>query len=162
MEHLSDWEGMFKGFEVFNKVEDTRIIAYLALNSTTKPSLSLKELAHEFAGNYAQDDEDIKDVRRIPLEDLLKYNLIDCLATSYVYETYFPTFKEDDLEDLYYGLMLDSMYLILQVELSGMPLDPKRVQKVKKIFEAEVDKAYKVFNTFREIEETVQIVDNKH
>lgn len=158
MEHLSDWEGMFKGFEVFNKVEDTRIIAYLALNSTTKPSLSLKELAHEFAGNYAQDDEDIKDVRRIPLEDLLKYNLIDCLATSYVYETHFPTLKEDDLEDLYYELMLDSMYLILQVELSGMPLDPKRVQKVKKIFEAEVDKAYEVFNTFREIEETVHIV----
>lgn len=158
MEHLSDWQGMFNGFEVFNKVEDTRIIAYLALNSTTKPSLSLKELAHEFAGNYAQDDEDIKDVRRISLEDLLKYNLIDCLATSYVYETHFPTLKEDDLEGLYYGLMLDSMYLILQVELSGMPLDPKRVQTVKKIFEAEVDKAYGVFNAFREIEETVHIV----
>lgn len=158
MEHLSDWHGMFNGFEVFNKVEDTRIIAYLALNSTTKPSLSLKELAHEFAGNYAQDDEDIKDVRRISLEDLLKYNLIDCLATSYVYETHFPTLKEDDLEGLYYGLMLDSMYLILQVELSGMPLDPKRVQTVKKIFEAEVDKAYEVFNAFREIEETVHIV----
>lgn len=158
MEHLSDWQGMFKGFEVFNKIEDTRIIAYLALNSTTKPSLSLKELAHEFAGNYAQDDEDIKDVRRISLEDLLKYNLIDCLATSYVYETHFPTLKEDDLEGLYYGLMIDSMYLILQVELSGMPLDPKRVQTVKKIFEAEVDKAYGVFNNFREIEETVHIV----
>ena len=50
------------------------------------------------------------------------------------------------------------MYLILQVELSGMPLDPKRVQKVKEIFEAEVDKAYEVFNSFQEIEETVHLV----
>lgn len=98
-------------------LDDTKIIAYLAYNSTAGNVLGLKALAHEFAGNWAVDD--IKDIRRIPLEKLLQYNLVDCLSTFYIKERDYPLMVAEQQEALYKGLMLDSLKLIIQIELTG-------------------------------------------
>ena len=130
MTHPLDYVGMYKGIEVVTRLfDDTAIIAYLALNTTAEYSRSLKVLAHEYTGKYSQ--EDIKDIRKIPLNQLLKYNLIDCLATWYVYNKYYPIMVKDNQEDLYNTLMKDSLKLILQIELVGMPMDIDRIQAAK-------------------------------
>src|SRR5699024_789141 len=115
--------------------------------------LSLKYLAHEFAGNYAQDD--IKDIKKIPEKTLLKYNLVDCLATWFVYEKYMPEVINENQVDLYEGLMMESMQLLLQVELTGMPVNPDKVQYAKRVLQKVVDDSFRVLDQFDEVAETL-------
>ena len=130
MEDLLDTKGLLKGLDVLTKrMHDTKIITYLAINSTAGNVLGLKSLAHEFAGNWAKDD--IKDIRKIPLDELLQYNLVDALSTNYVKDKYWPTMVQDNQLDLYNGLMLPSLKLIIQIELSGMPMNDSKIVEVK-------------------------------
>lgn len=130
MKDLLDTEGLLTGLDIMCcSFDDSKIVAYLATNSTAGNVLGLKPLAHEFAGNWAK--EDIKDIRRIPLQELLQYNLVDALSTHYVKEKYYPIMVQDQQEELYLGLMKDSLKLIIQLELTGMPLDRNKVQSVK-------------------------------
>ena len=139
MTHDLDTEGLLEGLHrMYRAVDDTKIIAYLATNSTAGNVLGLKPLAHEFAGNWAVDD--IKDIRLIHQTDLLQYNLVDCLSTWYVFNKYYPIMQADNQEALYHSLMMPSQKLITQIELTGMPLNLEVVAKVKKILEAERDK----------------------
>lgn len=134
MKDTLDQPGLLKGLEVMTKnLDDTLIIAYLAYNSTAGNKLGLKALAHEFAGNWAVDE--IKDIRRIPLGDLLQYNLVDGLSTNYAKKRDYPIMVQDKQEALYQGLMKDSLKLIIQLELTGMPMDMGKVQKAKQELE---------------------------
>lgn len=137
MRHPLDWDGMLTGLEVLTRCfDDTKIITYLAKNSTARMEYGLKVLAQPFAGNWAEDE--IKDIRRIPPEKILRYNLVDVLSTNYVHETYYPIMVEEEQEDLYHSLMLPSLTVIIQIECHGLPLIPERVQEVKKILEADI------------------------
>lgn len=134
-ESLLNTQGLLEGLEVFTRnMDDTRIIAYLATNSTAGNVLGLKPLAHEFAGNWAV--EEIKDIRKVPLDKLLQYNLVDALSTWYVHKKHYPIMVKDNQEALYKGLMLDSLKLIIQMELSGMPMSPKAIVETKAKLEA--------------------------
>lgn len=130
-----DTEGLLEGLDILTRdMDDTKIIAYLATNSTAGNVLGLKALAHEFAGNWAI--EEIKDIRKVPLPELLQYNLVDGLSTHYVRDKYYPIMVEDQQEELYQGLFKKSLKLILQLELTGMPLNPEKVKEVKAKLEA--------------------------
>lgn len=132
MKDLSDTAGLLQGLEIMTRlVHDTKIIAYLALNTCAGNELGLKVLAQEFAGNWAQ--EEIKDIRKIPLKELLEYNLIDALSTNYVFNKYYPKMVMDDQLSIYRELMLPTQKLLHQVELSGMPLNPERLNEVEGI-----------------------------
>jgi DNA polymerase-1 len=129
MDHLLDTDGLLKGLEILTRrFHDTKIIAYLATNSTAGNRLSLKDLAHEFAGNWAVE---VTDIRSVPLDELLRYNLIDALSTFYVLEKYYPIMVRDNQLDLYNGLMLGSQRLIIQIELTGMPMSRSKIAEVK-------------------------------
>lgn len=130
MRDLLDTPMMLHGLDLMTmRFHDTKVIAYLATNSTAGNVLGLKSLAHEFAGNWAK--EDIKDIRKIPLPELLKYNLVDALCTHYVKAKHYPVMVQDQQEALYQSLMLPSLKLIIQIEMTGMPLNPIKVQEVK-------------------------------
>ena len=130
-----DTYGLLEGLEIMTRhIDDTKIIAYLATNSTAGNVLGLKPLAHEFAGNWAV--EEIDDIRKIPLKDLLQYNLVDVLSTRYVHNKYYPIMVRDNQEKLYHSLMLPSLKLIIQIELTGMPMNKDRVTEAKKELEA--------------------------
>ena len=136
MDGLLDQEGLLEGLHTMcNNFHDTKIIAYLATNSCAGNELGLKAQAHEFAGNYAQ--EDIKDITKIPIDVLLKYNLADCLSTWYVADKHADTMVLDDQWDIYNSLMLPSLKTIIQMQLTGMPLDMDEVKKAKAIMEEE-------------------------
>ena len=63
---------------------------------------------------------------------MLQYNLVDCLSTWYVKTKYWPIVESDNQVTLYNELMLPSQKVLIQVELTGMPLSASRVQTVKK------------------------------
>lgn len=125
-----DRVGLLHGLEVLTRnMDDTKIITYLATNSTAGNVLGLKELAHDFAGNYAQSD--INDIRKIPMGDLLRYNLVDCLSTFYVYEKYYPQMVRDQQEKIYKEQFMPTLKVIIAMELIGMPMDADQVQVTK-------------------------------
>ena len=129
MSHPQDYEGMLYGLEVMTRdIDDTKVIAYLALNTTAELSLGLKDLGHEYAGDYAESD--IKNIRLIPQESLLKYNLTDCLTTWFVFDKYYPVMLQDNQQHIYETLMKPSLKILIQMELVGMPISLERVNEV--------------------------------
>lgn len=137
MNDYSDTAGMLQGLHaLYRDIEDTKIIAYLATNTTAGNKLSLKEVAFEFAGNYAI--EEIGDVRLLPVDRLLEYNLTDCLATWYVYEEYGKRMRMDSQEKIYRTIMMPSQKVICQMELTGMCLDMDAVLAAKETLKTAV------------------------
>ena len=127
---------LLDGIEVMTRnFEDTKLITYLARNSCADISLKLKDNIIEFAGNYAQDSDDIKDIRRIPLSNLMPYNAIDTCGTFYLYEKYWDKMVADQQLDVYQNIFKPSVAVILQMELTGMPINMDKVLEVEKILE---------------------------
>lgn len=143
MKDILDTEGLLRGLEVMLRDwEDTKLITYLATNSCAGNRLRLKDQAQEFAGNYAVDE--IEDIRRIPLPKLLEYNLVDGLSTWYVYKKHWPTLIADNQLDIYRNLFQPATTDIIQMQLTGMPLNMVRVWEVKKELELTYGAAYDV------------------
>lgn len=154
-----DRKAMVEGLKILTRnYDDTRLIAYLALNNTAERALSLKDLAHEYAGNWA--NSDIKDITKIPLQELLEYNLIDGLSTNYVYNKYYPIMQQDQQEDLYNDLFMPSQTTVIQVETVGMPMSRKRILEVEAILEnAVLEMADKLlaFNEVKDAQHRLQV-----
>lgn len=140
MDNLLDNEGLLYGLEVMLRDwDDTILIAYLATNSCAGNELSLKILGQEYAGDYAQ--EDIKDIRKIPLPQLLQYNLVDGLTTWFVHEKYQPRMIADQQLEIYETLFKPAMKDIIQMQLTGMPMDIEQVRRVNSALEGIRDDA---------------------
>lgn len=138
MTDLADTAGQQRGLEVMTRrFEDTRLIAYLATNSCAGNTLSLKHLAHEFAGNWAI--EEIGDIRTIPLPKLLQYNLVDALSTRWVYDRYRPRMEADEQLDLYTGLFLPNQKLNIAKEMTGMPMSRRAIAALREELETKVN-----------------------
>ena len=140
MKSLLDMKGLLEGLDIMApRMDDTKIIAYLATNSTAGNTLGLKYLAQEFAGNWAV--EEIKDIKMVPLPQLLQYNLVDALSTFYVKEKYYPIMVQDQQLELYHSLMLPSQRLITQIELVGLPMNKERIYQTETKLQAISDEA---------------------
>lgn len=112
-----------------NNLHDTKIISYLATNSTAGNKLSLKEQAVEFAGNYAVDE--IKDVTQLTVEELLEYNVVDTLSTWYVFNKNYPKMVADLQENVYNELFLPALIDIIDMQLNGLPVNMETVKDSK-------------------------------
>lgn len=142
MTDILDTEGLLEGLGVLLSNWDcTKLISYLATNSCAGNKLSLKEQAQEFAGNYAEDD--IKDITKIPLDRLLQYNLVDGLSTWFVHDKHYGTMVNDQQEDIYKTLFKEATVDIVQMQLTGMPIDMRRTKHVKRLLKRDEDKALK-------------------
>lgn len=131
MHSYLDMKGMINGLDVmFRDTLDTKIITYLATNTTAGNHLDLKSNTQEYMGNYAQDD--INDITLINRDELLKYNLGDCLATFWLYEKNYPRMLEDEQEFVHETLFKPAMRTLCQMQLTGMPLNMRRVLEVEK------------------------------
>lgn len=142
MDNLIDTEGLLHGMDIMLRNWDcTKLITYLATNSCAGNHLSLKEQAQEYAGNYAQDD--IKDIRLIPNEQLLRYNLIDGLCTWYTYEKHWDTLVADNQLDVYNNIFKPACEDIIQMQLTGMPMNMETVNQIAEEMETDRNQALK-------------------
>lgn len=126
-----DKKGMFLGIDTLtSNIEDTKLICYLATNSTTRNHLGLKYVSQEYTGDYAENE--IDDITKIPLHNLMHYNLIDGLATFHVLNKYYPIMVQDDQLNVYETIFKPSIPVILQMELTGLPINMEKVKEAKK------------------------------
>lgn len=162
-----NYNGMIKGIRtVCANFEDTKLSLYCATNNAVMNKLSLKEGAHEYVGNYSMGD-DIKDITQIPLNDLLRYNGIDAVATFWLNKKNQPILVQDKQEEVYNTILKPSVRLFLQCELVGVPLCMDRVLEAIAICEADKATAIqkimdnKYLKEFAEVKAT-QAFDNQH
>jgi len=141
-------KGRQKGLDVFENVQDSMILAYLAKNSTTEAKLDLKSNALEFAGNYGVN---VKNVKALPVEELMEYNLKDCLATWHVYNKFHDKVLCSDLAEAYEEIFQPSIKIMLKMMLTGLPLDNKRVQEVDYMLINKRDSHIKALPSYAEI-----------
>lgn len=152
MDHILDTEGLLKGMEVMLRDwHCTKIISYLATNTCAGNDLSLKHQAQEFAGNYAVDD--IKDIRKIPLDKLLEYNLIDACSTWYVAEKNWPILVADNQQEIYETIFQPAMLDIIQMQLTGMPVNMGKVTAARRTLEADESAALAKIQATQRVQE---------
>ena len=137
MNSLGDTEGLLKGLHAFRNMECSRIITYLATNTCSGNELSLKKQAQEFAGSWALDE--ISDTSQIPSDKLLEYNFIDTASTWFVYNKNYPKMVAANQEDIYERIFRPAMFDVIQMQLTGMPLNMERVKEV----DAQIDNIIK-------------------
>ena len=132
MDHPLDYKGMVDGTQLMTKnFDDTRMIAFLCLNSTSRPDLGLKALAYPYAGNYGE--EEIKNVLKIEPFQLLKYNLKDTCCTLWVKDQYWDRMIAEKQYNVYQDF-LDMQRVLIQTELHGMPMNEQRRIEVEEKF----------------------------
>ncbi|QIG68799.1 DNA polymerase I protein [Rhizobium phage RHph_Y2_6] len=140
MDDLLDTEGLLRGMDILlHNWDDTKLITYLATNSCAGNDLGLKAQAQEYAGNYAV--EEIKDITKIPLPDLLQYNLVDALSTWYVYNKHYQTMVNDQQLEIYETIFKPAIKDIVQMQLTGLPVNMEKVHEVKAVLESDEAKA---------------------
>lgn len=133
MKNPKDYTGMLEGLDaMYRNLEDTKVIAYMALNTTADLDLSLKSLAYAFAGNYALDD--MENIAKYSLSETLEYNVIDSLATWYVYNKHRDTVRQET-EEAYQTVFRPSLKTITLMELVGVPLSMVEVLASEKELE---------------------------
>ena len=140
MTDILDTDGLLYGIDVLLRDwDDTKLISYLATNSCAGNKLGLKDQAQEFAGNYAMDD--IVDITKIPLDTLLKYNLIDACSTWFTKEKHYDKMVADNQLGIYNEVFKPAIVDIIQMQLTGMPLNMKRVVEVKALLQLDCNAA---------------------
>lgn len=145
MRDIIDIDGFLYGQQVMLRDWDcTKLITYLATNSCAGNELGLKKQAQEFAGNYAQSE--IHDITRIPLAQLLEYNLVDGLSTWHVHNKNYPKMILDEQSEVYEGLFKSATVDIIQMQLTGMPVNIKQVGEVEEILQKVFDTSESVIN----------------
>ncbi|QIW87267.1 DNA polymerase [Agrobacterium phage OLIVR1] len=168
MKHITDTKGLLRGLRVMLKNwHDTKLITYLVTNSCAGNKLGLKDQAQEFAGNYAV--ESINDITKIPLPQLLQYNLVDGLSTWFVYNKHWDTLVADQQLKIYNEIFKPAIVDIIQMQLTGLPIDMKRVKEVKAILQKDNDDALDEMNktaliqefNYLRVEEYVNKMNNK-
>lgn len=160
MDDIFDNVGLQKGLEcLLRDFEDTKLIAFLCLNTCSRASVSLKDLAQEFAGNYAQ--ENIIDILKVPLAELLQYNGIDGLSTWYVYNKYYPILLEENQEEIYLNLFKPAVLDIVQMQLTGIPINMQRVREVEILLKEEESVALENINGSYIIENFTQELNSE-
>lgn len=164
MDHILDQEGLLHGLEIMLGNHDgwdcTKLITYLATNSCAGNKLGLKDQAQEFAGNYAVDE--IKDITKIPLPKLLEYNLVDALSTWYVFDKNHPQMVKDDQLNIYNTLFKPSTVDIVQMQLTGMPVNMTHVLEVEIELETEQQRAINELRNTQVISHYEQILRGHH
>jgi len=120
--------------------EDTMLMAFLSLNSTSRFSLSLKDLAYEYLGDYAVD---VKDVLALPKDTLYKYNAMDVVGTFWVYNKYYKLMQEEEQEDTYRIIIQPSLKYLVNMMVAGLPISKTKTKEakihVKKLYDAAMD-----------------------
>jgi DNA polymerase-1 len=135
MKDILDTEGLLRGMEIMLRNWDcTKLISFLATNTCAGNELGLKAQAQEFAGNYSM-GEDIKDITLIPMDKLLRYNLIDCMSTWHVHEKHYRTMVADQQLEFYENIFKPAVKDVVQMQLTGLPVNMRKVKIVKYLLE---------------------------
>ena len=160
MKDILDNEGLLDGLDILMTNWDcSQLITYLATNSCAGNRLGLKPNSQEYSGNYAIDE--IKDIRKIDLPDLLRYNLVDTFSAWYVYHKNLPIMIQDNQEEIYNKIFRPAQVDIIQMQLTGMPVNMERAKEVDVILRDALEEHKKNIFSSPVIKEFQELLDQR-
>ena len=158
-EEFCNWKGLLKGLKIMLEYfEDTKLISYLATNSASGNHLSLKEQAFEFAGNWGLPEDKITELNTLDENILLSYNLTDSCATIYVYKKNYPIMVHDNQEEIYKTIFKPACADIIQMQLTGMPIDMNQVNTVDRYLNNLKDKYEKEVLSNSDVKQAEELI----
>lgn len=159
MKDLDDHMGMLEGVNCFN-MDDTIIMAYLCLNSTERPELGLKALAFSAFGDWDRSIDQSK-LDFMPIDEVCRYNAIDCMATMYLYDKYSGMLKTEEQLELYENYYRKAMLAMIKLKMSGLVLDREKVLEAYDELDNVVEGTINSLQEYKEVQETISELNKK-
>lgn len=117
--------------------EDTSLLCWM---NDERPGMSgLKVSAWRYLG---VDDwsVDVKDVRKLPLQDVLNYNAKDAVYTLRLYQCLEPQVcRSKESNKLYRGLLLPAMVQFMKIEMRGITIDVATRERLYNKYKGDID-----------------------
>lgn len=155
MSDPGDYDGLLNGLDIMLSNWDcTRLIAYLATNNCYNNDLSLKILAQPFAGDWGE--EDIVNIMHYKPDTLISYNAKDVLSTWYVFNKYNPIMLADNQEEVYLNIFKPAMKDIIQMQLTGMPINVSEYDSQSQILTLEEEHILKEIHSSPVVKDYMQ------
>ena len=142
---------------IYRDLHDTMVIAYLATNSCSGNELGLKKLSQMFSGNYGIDVTG--DNTTIPVNELLEYNLKDCLSTMWVYNTYYPIVVSDNQLETYTSVFRPTLKVLTQTEYTGLCIDQENLKQLSDNLNDKYQTLLQAINTNQEVLKFQKLLD---
>lgn len=139
---------LHEGLDLFEYVEDTQVLTYIAFNNTFLNRVNLKQFGFRYFGDYGVDFKKLTysgtDSDWAVSEDFLLYNARDTYVTYKLYE---KLIKKDYVMEAYTAIFRDSITPIAKMCLLGFPLKESKVTALKnKVDAIRVDTKIKLQN----------------
>lgn len=142
---------------MYRNLHDTKVIAYLAVNSCSGNELGLKKLSQQFSGNYGIDVSG--DNTSIPVNELLEYNLKDCLSTMWVYNKYYPMMVSDNQLGVYESVFRPTLKVLTQTEYTGLCIDQENLKQLSQTLHDKYNDLLNSINTNPEVLKFQKVLD---
>lgn len=126
------------------KYEDTSLLCWM--KDERKRMSGLKVAAWRYLG-VSKWSVDVKNVRKIPISELLRYNALDAFYTLRLWKRLNLVILSEIDKRLYYEILMPTMIHFMRLEMRGVPIDMGKLEK----FTIEFDKRKEVL--LREIRE---------
>lgn len=144
MQSKLDYRNMLDALDIFYRdCEDTKLMVYLIKNSTAEISLKLKDNILDEYGDYGVD---VTDISKIPMPELLTYNLTDACGTFWLYTKYYKLLYEANQWGLYRQKFLPAQKVLTYMEMLGMPMLPAKIQIAREQLEEVIQNQLDIIN----------------
>ncbi|MDC0644058.1 DNA polymerase [Crocinitomicaceae bacterium] len=143
--------------ELFRTYEDTSIIHYLCTNSPERFERDLGTLAAPLCGEYKLTKKEITNMMDVDPDKVCDYNLDDSRGTLWLYHQWLPKLETVELYETYKKWQ----WMLVQVELNGMPFDEKVNVEVTAEIEKRVKRALGDLMRLSAVRETMYILRMK-
>lgn len=121
-----------EGINVKGTLYDTMILSYLL--NPNKPDHSLEDVALEYLSHKKKRFNEILGNRLsfsdIPIEEATPYAAEDALLAMELKDLLFKRLKEENLEKLYFDIEMPLIYVLSDIENTGIKVDPDRLYKL--------------------------------
>lgn len=140
----NEGDGNIKGIlerEKLGKYEDTSLLCWM--NDGRVGMSGLKLAAWRYFG---VDDwsVDVKDVRTLPLYDVLKYNAMDAFYTLRLYQHLEPQLcTTDETTSLYRDILLPAMKQFMKIEMKGITIDNNKRMEFYNLYKEKIGEILK-------------------
>jgi len=120
------------------KIDDTLLMAYLLYNSTERKSLSLKQLAFKYFGDWDKEIDQSKLIE-YDFEKVATYNNIDVVANYKIFRDLWKELKQEGFIETYRKFR-DIGFALNKMKMNGMRIDLEKTKAFYKEMEEIVDR----------------------
>lgn len=115
---------------LFRTYEDTLFLHFICTNSPERFPRDLGTLISDLCGEYKLTKKQYENMMDVDTDLVCEYNLDDSRGTLWLYNQYRNRIHSEYL----YAKMKEWQWYLTQTELTGLPIDRKQVEVVKKAF----------------------------